>query len=39
MSHLLNLVGLTDGGKNIKGLKESLTRMANVTVYVTKKQQ
>ena len=39
MLHLLKLVGLTGGGKNIKGLKESLRRMANVTVYVTKNQQ
>jgi hypothetical protein len=39
MSHLLKLVGLTDGGDNIKGLKASLKRMANVTVYVTKNRQ
>lgn len=34
-ARLLAEVGLSDGGKNIRSLKESLRRMANVTVIVS----
>lgn len=37
MTRLLAEIGLTNTGENIKGLKASLLRMANVTVLVTKK--
>ncbi len=36
MTKLLGEIGLTDGGDNIKAIKASLLRMANVTVVVTK---
>ncbi len=36
VSRLLTEIGLTDGGDNIKAVKASLLRMANVTVLVTK---
>jgi hypothetical protein len=36
MTKLLSEIGLTDGGDNIKAIKASLLRMANVTVLVTK---
>lgn len=36
VTRLLSEIGLTDGGDNIKGIKASLLRMANVTVLVTK---
>ena len=36
MSRLLAEIGLSDGGDNIKSLKASLIRMANVTVVVRK---
>lgn len=35
LPHLLAGAGLSDGGENIKALKASLRRMANVTVIVT----
>ncbi|WP_425476996.1 replication protein C, IncQ-type [Xanthomonas albilineans] len=36
MTSLLCEIGLTDGGDNIRAIKASLLRMANVTVVVTK---
>lgn len=36
MTKLLSEIGLTDGGDNIKAIKASLLRMANVTVLITK---
>jgi len=36
MSKLLKETGLTDGGDNLKGVRASLIRMANITVIVTK---
>lgn len=36
MTKLLSEIGLTDGGDNLKAIKASLLRMANVTVVVTK---
>ena len=36
MTSLLAEIGLTDGGDNIRAIKASLLRMANVTVVVTK---
>lgn len=36
ITKLLGEIGLTDGGGNIKAIKASLLRMANVTVVVTK---
>lgn len=33
--NLLHEVGLSDGGANIKAFKESLTRLANVTLYIS----
>jgi hypothetical protein len=35
---LLREVGLTDGGANIEGFRSSLTRLANVTIYVSKRE-
>ena len=36
ITSLLGEIGLTDGGDNIRAIKASLLRMANVTVVVTK---
>ena len=36
MTKLLAEIGLTDGGLNVKAIKDCLMRMANVTVVVTK---
>jgi hypothetical protein len=36
ITKLLNEIGITDGGDNIKAIKASLLRLSNVTVIVTK---
>ena len=39
MSRLLREIGLTDSGGNIRTLKASLVRMANVTVLITQSKK